>query len=64
MPLRSQASGVLTEADLELLEGVLAKLPHNDDPDSRKDYAVRLLVLFRSGISDPHELLMRASVHH
>lgn len=64
MPIRSSAAGVLTEDDLSLLEGILAKLPHKDDPDRRKEYAVKLLTLFRNGVVDPHELLMRASVHH
>ncbi|MCO6393009.1 hypothetical protein GTW25_18470 [Aliihoeflea aestuarii] len=63
MPIRSSAAGVLSEADLSLLEGVLAKLPHNYDPERRKEYAVKLLALFRTGVSDPHELLMRASLH-
>lgn len=64
MPIRSSAAGVLSDADLELLEGVLAQLPHNDEPERRKDFAVRLLALFRNGVTDPDELFKRASVQH
>ena len=60
MPFRSKAAGILDEADLLMLETVLAQLEHSDD-GAREYHAMHLIQLFQSGMTDPDELLQRVA---
>lgn len=64
MPIRSRAAGILDDSELTKLEGVLARLSSDSDPDLREDYAIRLIQLFQSGFTDPDDLYERVKNAH
>ena len=64
MPIRSRAAGIIDDAELLILEDVLARLSNDTDPSLREDYAIRLIQLFQSGFSDPDELYERVKSPH
>lgn len=64
MPIRSRATGVLDDADMAMLEQVLAELSSSSDTrDEVDNRAVQLIALFQSGIREPSELLQRMKSH-
>lgn len=60
MPIRSKLAGTLDEADLAMLESVLAR-SNAGQGEEREQVASRLIHLYQSGVTDPDELVARVN---